>query len=173
MSGLVTRAGLEAVRQGLPGLRCLHVTRAAAFARVCGRCWWALVAFFGLATLASLRAIGQERMPLRGATLDRLGYAVVVLFHLILPVRPPPAVWASGRGLVRALLHVFTILPILPVADAAACSFGAPTHFLSLLTEWWLCAPPGHLPGVFLCNSSRGVNSPYVELHPNLKTSMC
>ncbi|KAK9822472.1 hypothetical protein WJX81_006311 [Elliptochloris bilobata] len=47
-------------------------------------CWWALVAYFGLATLASLRAVGQERSPLRGATLDRLGYTVVVLFHLIL-----------------------------------------------------------------------------------------
>ena len=55
------------------------------------RCWWAMVAYFGLATIASLRAVGQERMPLRGAaTLDCLGYAVVVLFHLILPVCPPP-----------------------------------------------------------------------------------
>ena len=104
--GLLTRAGLEAVRQGLPGLRWAAQTRAAAFARVCGRCWWALVAFFGLATLASLRALGQERMPLRGATLDRLGYAVVVLFHLILPVRPPPAVQASSRCLAHAALHV-------------------------------------------------------------------
>ena len=49
-----------------------------------------MVAYFGLATIASLRAVGQERMPLRGAaTLDRLGYAVVVLFHLILPVCRP------------------------------------------------------------------------------------
>lgn len=65
-----------------------------------------MVAYFGLATVASLRAVGQERTPLRGAaTLDRLGYAVVVLFHLILPVcRPPqlPAVmheWACNVGM--------------------------------------------------------------------------
>lgn len=121
--GLLTRAGLEAVSQGLPGMRWAAWMRAATFARVCGRCWWALVAFFCLATLASLRAIGQERMPLRGATLDRLGYAVVVLFHLILPVRPPPAVWTSSRGLVRALLHVLTTLP---VANAAGCSMAHP-----------------------------------------------
>ena len=119
----MTWAGLEAVRQGLPGLRWAAWMRAAFFARVCGRCWWALVAFFGLATLASLRALGQERMPLRGATLDRLGYAVVVLFHLILPVRPPVAVWTLINGLVHALLHVLTTLP---VADAAACSTAHP-----------------------------------------------
>lgn len=134
ISGLVTWAGLEAVRQGLPGLRWAAWMRAATFARMCRRCWWALVAFFGLATLASMRAIRQERMPLRGATLDRLGYAVVVLFHLILPVRPPPAVWIDSW----------------PGPCAAACTrnpasgrrrrmlCGAPAHFLSLLTEWWL-----------------------------------
>ncbi len=67
------------------------------------RCWWALVAYFGLATLASLRAAGQERLVLRGAPLDRLGYAVVVLFHLILPVRacrPPAPRWVCRAAII-------------------------------------------------------------------------
>jgi len=68
------------------------------------RCWWALVAYFGLATIASLRAAGQERLALRGAALDRLGYAVVVLFHLILPVRacrPPGSQVGVSRRFAR------------------------------------------------------------------------
>ena len=73
-----------------------------------------MVAYFGLATVASVRAVGQERMPLRGAaTLDRQGYAVVVLFHLILPVRSPPKVPAVLCGRACQIVRLRVVLQCL------------------------------------------------------------